>query len=1149
MILSLNHSGRTRLSAGLEALCRLLFRGAPVLAAVALGPSAGPAQAASAEEAKPDAAGLEYFEKHVRPVLVDHCYGCHSATAEKVKGGLLLDSRAGWLKGGDSGPALVPGDPDRSLLIKAVRYTDKDLKMPPKDKKLSDAQVEHLETWVKIGAPDPRVGAASGPKPAGGSGATNHWAFQPVREPVPPPVRNRDAVRTPIDAFLLARLEAKELSYTPRADRRTLIRRATFDLHGLPPSFAEVQAFEADEAPDAFDRLVERLLASPRYGERWGRYWLDVARYADTKGYVFEEERRYPFSYTYRDYVIRAFNEDLPYDRFLIEQMAADHLPLGEDKRALAAMGFLTLGRRFLNNPADIIDDRLDVVGRGTMGLTIGCARCHDHKFDPITMKDYYGLYGVFASSSEPGEKPLLGTASMPKEYPEYLAERARRENERRAYREEKENEVYTKIRGQVGEYLLALHDAEQAGDEKKENLIRERKLQPALVRHYQKAAKRWSEPNHPIFGPWFALARLDGTNFHTGAREWAVRLSEASASSTSNRPNPVIARLLDPAKPPVSLRELAGAYDRLLADVDREWRALQTNRPAPAALNDPGREALRQIIYGKDSPITALDDGELTRFMDTPAQQKLRALQRKIDELDATHPGVPPRAMALVDNPTPTQPRIFRRGNPANPGDEVPRAFIEVLAKPGRPAFTRGSGRLEMAEAIASRDNPLTARVWVNRVWAYHFGAPLVRTPSDFGLKSDPPTHPELLDYLAARFMKEGWSTKQLHRLIMRSSAYQQGNADRAAAVQSDPANTLLWRQNRRRLDFEAMRDTLLAASGRLDLTMGGRPVDITQPDAPPRRTVYAYIERQNLPGLFRTFDFASPDTTSPQRFTTTVPQQALFLMNSPFVVEQATNLVRRPEIARAQDDETRLTRLHELVFQRRPDADERALARKFLAAGAAAEAAPEPPPWSYGFGRYDERTRRVEEFAPLPHWTGYAWQGGEKLPDSRLGWVLLTSEGGHVGNDQNHAAIRRWRAPADGVVVIRGELNHPSDQGDGVRGRIVSNRTGLLGEWTAQHGRTATDLERVEVRRGEHIDFVADCRRSVEFDSFHWAPVVHRLAGPGAPAGPPDAVSEWSAKADFNGPVKRPEKRALTTWEKYAQVLLLANENFFVD
>ncbi len=1114
-------------------ICRMLNRFS-LLASGALAVAvAQPAHAAT------DAAGVEFFERHVRPVLVESCYGCHSPKAEKgIKGGLVLDTKDGLLKGGDTGPALIPGDPEKSLLIKAVRYHDENLQMPPKGKRLPEAQVEALVAWVKMGAPDPRTGQANLVDPK--ALASKHWAFQPVREPALPAVKNKKMVQTPVDAFLLSRLEAKGLKLSSRADKRTLLRRATFDLTGLPPTVGELAAFEADTSPDAFAKVVDRLLASPRYGERWARYWLDIARYADTKGYVFEEERRYPYSYTYRDWVIRAFNEDLPYDQFIIQQIAADHLKLGDDKRPLAALGFLTLGRRFLNNQADIIDDRIDVVTRGTMGLTVGCARCHDHKSDPIPSKDYYSLYGVFASSHEPAEQPLLGSASTPPEYPQYLEERKKREQELTEFRESKQNEVLAKVRSQVGDYLLAVRDAEAADEDKKEGLVRERKLQPSLYRHYKRAAKDWSEKPHAIFKPWFDFAALPTSNF--AARAIAV-IETLKAGGGSNVVNSLIVRRIVEGDSPASLKDIAERYNKLFAEVDTEWRRTLTNQPALKTLPEADREALRQVLYGEGMPIAKLDSGDLRAFMDTPAQQKLRALKRKVDELDATHAGAPPRAMALLDNATPTEPVVFKRGNPGNPGDKVPRQFLEVIAGSGRKPFTKGSGRLEMAESIASRDNPLTARVFVNRVWMYHFVSPLVRTPSDFGVKTEPPTHPELLDFLAARFMADGWSMKKLHRLIMLSAAYQQGSDDNVKAAKIDPANELYWRMNRRRLDFEAMRDTLLAVSGKLDLTLGGRAVDITAEQSVPRRTVYGFVERQNLPGLFRTFDFASPDATSPQRFSTTVPQQALFLMNSPFVVEQAKAALKRPELTSLKTDEAKVQKLYEIAFQRSPEADELKLAKEFLRAQEGAAVEPEPPAWSYGFGRYDEASRRVTDFAPLPHWTGYAWQGGTNLPDAKLGWVLLSADGGHVGNDQNHAAIRRWRAPRDGVVRIGGELNHPSEQGDGVRGRVVSSRAGLLGEWTARNGRKPVELAKVEVRRGDVLDFVTDCRESVAFDSFHWAPVV-KYSAPS-----PDGSAEWNAKADFSGPVKPVEKRALSPWEKYAQVILLANELMFVD
>jgi hypothetical protein len=588
----------------------------------------------------------------------------------------------------------------------------------------------------------------------------------------------------------------------------------------------------------------------------------------------------------------------------------------------------------------------------------------------------------------------------------------------------------------------------------------------------------------------------------------------------------------------------VAECYNRLFADVDKEWQAARTNSPAPEALADADREALRQVLYGAHSPIMGLDSGDLHRFFPTPVQQRLRALKRKIDEVDVTHPGAPPRAMALVDNATPYKPHVFKRGNPGSEGDAVPRQFLQIVSGGNQHPFQKGSGRLEMAQSIASKDNPLTVRVFVNRVWMHHFGAPLVRTPSDFGMRSDPPTHPELLDYLAWRFMADGWSMKKLHKLIMLSSAYQQSSDNNAKALRLDPNNQLCWKMNRRRLDFEALRDTLLAVSGKIDFTPGGRAVDITTEPFATRRTVYGFIERQNLPGLFRIFDFASPDTTSPQRFSTTVPQQALFLMNSPFVVQQAQALLERPEVKALSSDSEKIQKLYQIAFQRSADEEEIKLAVRFLQSQAGALAPPETPAWSYGYGHFDEGTQRIQNFTPLPHWTGYAWQGGTNLPDPKLGWVILNADGGHVGNDLNHAAIRRWCAPRDGIVSIQGELHHPSEKGDGVRGRIVSDRHGELGQWTAQHNRTATKLGHIEVKRGDFIDFVTDCRNSVEFDSFYWAPMIQYASTKATR----DEPKTWDAKADFSGPVK-PKPTPLSPWQKYAQTLLLANELVFVD
>jgi hypothetical protein len=1097
-----------------------------------------------AATAADDPAGMEFFENKIRPILVDNCYPCHSQQSPKIKGGLRLDSREGLLKGGDTGPAIKPGDVEQSLLIKAVRYTDDNLRMPPKNKKLAAAQIADLEAWVKMGAPDPGVtqGGVANVETIRDR-ARSHWAFQPIREPSVPVVRNKRFVRTPVDNFILARLEAAKLRPSPMADKRTLIRRATFDLIGLPPTPEEVAGFEADKSPEAFARVVDRLLASPRYGERWGRHWLDVARYADTKGYVFEEDRHYPYAYTYRDYVIRAFNEDLPYDQFLKQQIAADLLSENGDKRSLAALGYLTLGRRFVNNINDIIDDRIDVVCRGMMGLTVACARCHDHKFDPIPSRDYYSLYGVFASSMEPVEEPLLGIEAPAKAREEYLAEHKKRVEERDKYRQEQERAMAAQLRSQSGDYLLAAYEVQRSTNKPDaDGVAHAHKLDPEMLRRWMAGLDGWRKSQQAIFAPWFAFAALTENDFATQAKVLATKFSTNQDAAVPI--NPQVAHAFA-GEPPATMKDVADRYGKLIVEVDKHWQEVlaATNSTPPQVLPDAAQEAVRQIVYAPDAPANLPRD-QFERLYDVPTGQKLRELQRHIEELDASSPGAPARAMALVDRPDPHNTHIFIRGNSDNQGPEAPREFLELLSGPNRKPFQKGSGRLELAEAIASRENPLTARVLVNRVWLHHFGSPLVATPSDFGLRSEPPTQPELLDYLAARFMDEGWSIKNLHRLIMLSGAYQQSSDNNASCAKVDPNNHLFWRMNRQRLEFEAMRDTLLAVSGKLDLTPGGHAVDITIPTST-RRTVYGYVDRQNLPDLFRAFDFASPDTSSPRRFYTTVPQQALFMMNSPFVIQQAKSLVDRPDFHCASNELQRLTLLYRLAYQRGPSREEIAWARQFISTPSNAFAATGTTNWLFGYGAFDETSARVKAFCALPFFDGHAFQGGPALPDPKLSWVMLNDSGGHPGNDQQHAAIRRWIAPRDGTIAISGTLAHPEERGDGVRGRIVSSQLGLLGQWLVHNKKEDTKLERVSVHRGDTIDFVTDCFGNDSFDSFTWSPTIRFLAD-GKTA--PGERMEWSASNDFMD-AARALHPGLDAWQKYAQALLMSNELVFVD
>ncbi len=927
-------------------------------------------------------AETEFFEKQVRPVLVEQCYKCHGP--EKQKGSLRVDSRAALLKGTDDGPVIVSGKPDESSFIKSIRH-EGESKMPAKADKLPDAAIAALAEWVKMGAPWPEGDVR--PPTAIEVAAKSHWSLQPVHLPAIPEVaREQAAIKSPIDNFVLAKLEAAKLEAAPPASKRALIRRATFDLTGLPPTLEEIDAFEKDGSPEAFARVVDRLLASPRYGERWGRYWLDVARYADTKGYVFQEERRYPFAYTYRDWVVRAFNEDMPYDQFLVRQIAADQL--GEaDNSSLAALGFLTLGRRFINNINDIIDDRIDVISRGTMGLTTVCARCHDHKFDPISQKDYYALYGIFASSTEPAPQDLPVLANDPAS-PEYLREREAKE--------------------------AAIHE-----------------------------------------------------NYGKRAMELALLVT--------------------------------------------------TMQGAPVLLP---AECVQPIL---ETPL-------FTR----KAKDEMRELRNKLIGVEAG-PSAPARAMALVDKPQPVTQRVFLRGNPGRPGEEVPRRFLTVLSGGDPQPFTQGSGRLELARAIASKENPLTARVFVNRVWAHLFGAGIVRTPSDFGVKGEPPTHPELLDWLASKFMEDGWSMKSLQRRILLSSTYQQASDASPSATQTDPENRLLSHMSRQRLDFEALHDSLLFAAGKLDSTMGGRAVELTSP-AMTRRAIYGAIDRQNLPGVFRTFDFASPDATSPQRYVTTVPQQALFVLNSPFVLEQARALVARPEYA-AAPAEAQIQDLYARVFARRAEPREVEAGLRYVSAQLAQPPEPPAPPtWKYGYGGYDAATKKVD-FHPFEFWINTTWQTAKKLPDKNSGYVSLGTYGGHPGRDPQHAAIRRWMADRDGSIAITGSLVRASKEGDGVIGRIVSSRSGEVFTITAEPGSTVeTKVPAVEVQRGDTIDFIVECRGTDTSDSFTWAPILRGAGG------------EWNAQSSFSGPPP-PPAAPLTAWQKYAQVLLATNEFVFVD
>ncbi|KAF0178584.1 MAG: hypothetical protein FD161_1889 [Limisphaerales bacterium] len=1152
---------------------------------------------------------FDFFERRIRPVLAQHCYECHSAGSKSLKAGLRVDTRDGLRRGGNSGePAVVPGEPDRSRLLAAIRHTSADLQMPPK-KKLSPQQIADFETWIRGGAPDPRAGEVQSSKSKVQSAKT-HWAFVSPKDQPLPKVKDKAWPQSPVDHFILAKLEANGLKPSPPADPRTLIRRMTYDLTGLPPSAEETEAFvrefslshsptfsparggageqarKRESEQRTIAALADRLLASPRYGERWARHWLDVARYADTKGYVYaREERFFTHSYAYRDWVVRVLNSDLPYDRFLMLQIAGDQLvpefkvqssrfkvteaTAGTSPSSLitnhyslsdlAALGFLTTGRRFIGVTHEIIDDRIDVVTRGTMGLTVQCARCHDHKYDPIPTADYYSLYGVFQSTADELvqiEFPSDRTDALAAFEKEYRTRLDKLNSTLAKLREE----TAARVRARVTDYLLAQFELHKYPEEGFDQILTENDLIPATVRRWQAYLVRAKKRGDPVWALWhqhIGGSRREEAPFKLGTQN-SERGRKSEPPHVGTYANTLLAAAF--ATPPKSAREVAERYGKVLSAVEQQWRAAlaaakTNNSPPPTALPDPHAETLRQVLYADNSPAVVPADGIVnTELLFTSKDTtELWKLQGELDRHLIRTPASPAHALIVTDRAPQANPRVFLRGDPKNKGVEVPRQFLQAVAGPQRQPFTHGSGRLELARAIASPDNPLTARVMVNRLWLHHFGAGLVTTPSDFGLRAEPPSHPELLDWLARRLVAEGWSLKAMHRLMLTSAAYQQAsqtpNSEFRIPNLKDPDNRLLWRANRQRLDFEELRDSLLAASGELDLKAGGKPVDIFTSK---RRSLYGLVDRQYLPGVFRVFDFANPDLHIPQRHETTVSQQALFFLNHPFVAARAKALVARKDFTALSSPEEKVRVLHRALYQREPTPAQTAAAVRFVAdAEANQPQAPKPPPenqWRYGWGEFDEPGRKLKNFTALPHFTGRAWQGGPQWPDAKLGWAQLTAEGGHAGNDLQHAVVRRWIAPRDCVVSIAGRLAHETSAGDGVRAFITHSRLGQLRTVTVHNAAEDLRVASTAVQAGDTLDFIVDYRANLNSDEFKWSPVITELNTAAAAPGAPVLVKEWDAKKDFRG-VDVPVLPPLKPWEQLVQVLLSANEFLFVD
>ncbi|REJ69825.1 MAG: DUF1553 domain-containing protein [Planctomycetota bacterium] len=983
-------------------------------------------QADASDDGTLSADKIHFFESEVRPLLVNRCSECHGE--ELQENGLRLDSRAALLKGGARGPAIVPGDATESLLMQAVRHVDEALSMPPEDDPVSEEAQIALARWINDGAvwPDDATSEVpSTPLERIDEIRREHWAFRPIDKPQPPTGDSGGWARNDVDRFIHARLEAAGFAPSPRAEPRTLVRRLYFDLLGIPPTYAEIEAFAVDPSQDAYAKLVDRLLARPEYGQRWGRHWLDVARYSDTKGYVEMNnyDPRYPFAWTYRDYVIRALNEDVPFDEFLLHQLAADQLELSDDEKwKLAGMGFLTVGRRFFNRKHRINSERIDLISRGLLGLSMKCAQCHDHKFDPVSMRDYYALYGVMDSSLEPGlpELPIVGSAPVA-------------------------------------------------------NLERRKQYEAEMQKHEAARAKKLTE-----------------------LREKRAASEPATGEPATGEPATATAETPSPAQ------EDADAASRL---TDDDYRSL-------AELHE-------------EMERTAL------RYLDV----------------------APPRAMTLLESHQPHDAAIHVRGDHRRPGKVAPRRFLEVLehALGSRP-LDRGSGRLQLARAIVDPANPLTARVMVNRVWGWHFGRGLVSTPSDFGLRGSPPSHPELLDYLARQFVDEGWSLKKLHRHIVTSATYQQSSAHRASCFEVDPLNTRLWRMNRRRLEFEPMRDAMLAAAGQLDTRLGGLPfLDINDP----RRSVYYYINRRRIDETLPTFDATMAESTLAQRDRTTAPQQALYLMNSGFAMRRARALIARLDRADiAADTPTRVAQLYRWVYGRDPEVHEIDLARSFVDRSRADESPALPPLtarqrcWKYGIGEFDVEGQRLVSFREFPHFNGTRWQEGPDSPEMQATTAYFGRDGLRPGRDAQHALVLRFTpSTGAGQYLFKGQIRPGTNLriGDGLDIYVLTSRDGLIKKFPVDRPDVfELRAEDVELGDGDHIDMIVVGRDSNQYDEFTMAPVVWKTER--TAEGNLKGVTNWEGTEDFERAVPH-WIEPLSPWEQYAQVLLISNEFMFVD
>jgi len=940
--------------------------------------------------------GLTY-ERDIRPILRAHCFDCHGAT-EDLKGGLDLRQVRLIQNGGESGPAIVPGHAEDSLMLSRVVAGE----MPPGETKITAKERETLTEWIASGAKTLRPEPENIPPGLGVSPEERaFWSFQPPGHPAAPSVREdqRGFIRTPIDNFLLAEMP-KGLTFADEADRHTLILRTHFDLTGLPPTPDVLQQWLTDPSEDWYARLVESLLASPNYGERWARHWLDIAGYADSDGYTVSDPER-AWAWKYRDYVVRSFNSDKPFDRFITEQLAGDELagPQQGDLSVeqidlLTATGYLRMAADGTGSGEDnptarnqVIADTIKIVSTSLLGLTVGCAQCHDHRYDPIPQTDYYAMRAIFT---------------------------------------------------------------------------------PALD------WQQWKPPAQRLVSLYTAADRQ--------------KAAEVTAAASA----------IDVERAAKQKEYMAQALEKELQKYEEPLRAsLRT-----AYETEAGQRTAEQKGLLDKYPSVNISPGVLYQYLPDAAED-LKKYDARIKEAQAKRP--PEEFLAVLTEPPNHLPEtpLFFRGDFQQPKVAVPPAALTVACPEDQrlefphddPSLPTSGRRLVFAKWLTSPDNPLVARLIVNRIWMHHFGKGLVPTPADFGRLGIPPTHPELLDWLAQDFIEHGWSVKHLHRLILSSAAWRQSSLRTAMHRKLDPDNRFYSRQVIMRLDAELVRDRMLAATGRLNPQQFGAPAAITEDDAgqvviddnETRRSLYIKVRRTQPVAMLQAFDAPVMDVNCERRVVSTVATQSLMMMNSLSILNHAAKLAERCRAEAVPIPADQLKSLPPL---------------------------PAPPneAWRYGYGDFDGATKRTATFTALAHFTGSQWQAGATLPDPGLGYALLHATGGHP-DVQGRAVILRWTVPQSGTITISGSLGHGSPNGDGVRGRVVSSRNGLLGEWTSFNTQVECPVGSTAVEAGETIDFIVDCIGAHTSDSFQWPVVISLTAQDGG-------VKTFDSKTEFHGP-----------------------------